>query len=129
MSHQRRSPHSSIMIELVVADAAAAKPLPPGSVLLDEARGHECCGTLFGRVDFFGSRGLLLGRDEEANLHRRNRNELFVDQAGARHVSVERRAAFAQQPLDPVMLVKYAHGVREVHEVSLAGDDDSHVWM
>ena len=72
----------------MVADAAAAEPLPPGSVILDEAGSHEGRGTLFGRVASFGVGGLLLGRDEEADLHRRNRNEFFVNQVGARHVSV-----------------------------------------
>src|SRR3954469_6382573 len=79
---------SAVAVELVVADAAAAEPLPPGSVLLGEAGSHESGRAFFRRIAFFGVGGILLGRDEEADLHRRNGKKLFVDQPVAGHVSI-----------------------------------------
>src|SRR5262249_15416831 len=113
----------SIAVELMVSDAAAAHPAEPGSVFAGEAGRHEGgrakqgnaffrrqgsvlrrSGLLFRRSRsflcrlFFRWRSLLFCWGKQADFTRRNGHELFVHQAGARHVAVERRPAFAEQP-------------------------------
>src|SRR5215469_6343991 len=116
-------------MELVIANPAAAYPLPPGRVFLDKSGRHERGWPLLGGMASFRFGRLLLGGDKQPDLERRDSNELFVDQASTRHIAVEGGPTLTENALDSVLPPKDAHGFREIDEGFLSSDDNLDMRM
>src|SRR3990167_8241268 len=89
--------------ELVVACLPAAHPAIPARRFDAEPGPRKARRTDRGPAGLFPIRPLLLGRNARADLLRRDRDEFFIHPSAANQVAIERRAAFAQQVLDPVL--------------------------
>jgi hypothetical protein len=73
---------SSIPVEFMVADPAAAYPTVPWGILFDKARSHEGGRALPGRVVHLGRGGLLPSRNEEPGFNGRHGHELLINESG-----------------------------------------------
>ena len=60
---------SAVSIKLMIANAAAADPLPPWRILLREAWRHERSRPFFGRITSLCFRGLLFPRHIKSDFH------------------------------------------------------------
>src|ERR1700684_2618792 len=90
---------AAIAVELVVIDAPAAHPAPPGGGRLGESGTTERCGAKQNRMRLRW-RALLLCRHQLSRFNRRYGDEFFIDEIGARQRSVESGSTFAEQALN-----------------------------
>ena len=114
-------------MELMIAGLSAAYPAPAGEVLASETRAPENGRAQQDRDGLLFHDALLFRRYDLPGLDGSDRHELLVDQIGAREVSVDRRAAFAEQVLYSQILAESRNGGGEVEVLCVTGGNNRDV--
>src|SRR2546423_14884450 len=120
-----KSTSATVAIELMVGNTTAAHPLPPRRSFFKKSRRQEG-GRAYARgIGFFCFRGLLFRRDQGSDFYRRYSQEIFIDQAGARHIAIERWTTFAEKIFYFQFTAQDVHSAGQINQIFFSGDDDT----
>ncbi len=108
----------------MVADTAAAQPLPADHVLLVKPLANKNCWAP-NHIS-----GMPLGRRHvTAGIERRDGKEFLINEPGAEHVGIERGSAFANDISPAELAPEDTHGLGQIDSGSLPGDDEFDLRM